>query len=453
MAQAQSFAARQDFDAALRLGAEAISLDPQNLDHQQQLNQIVEAAVALASQAASQGEPRRALAIANQVLAVAPQHAGARSIANHVHQRLAADRFARAESFERQGLLGNALVELAACVSHVPTYPNAQERLSQIHTALRGEVTLRVAIDSERVRDETVLADLFSASEIVALLDPALAVTVTDTVAPDSNLVLSGESVRLAFDRDQSSVVRTCEYVCGVDHRPNPDHARAERDVMEVERLMASEEEQSARLEAEVNRCQREVDQEEQGVSRAEADVDRARRRLHSCRERHHRDEGKPHGGHGDQCRSERERLESEQRDLERARRRLEGPRRRLVRTRDAWTRAREGVHRARRARNDALERMRSTPRMIALDRICPHDYRVEQHRHLGRLTLDLAYRDTATAQVVLSLPHHQLDTQRVWETYDGSRDDVRQRASHRLPCCPLTNSCSVRSKKRLSPR
>lgn len=419
MARARTVADRQDFEAALRLGAEAVSLDPGNLEHQRELNLIVEQAVAQAARSAAQGEAQSALALAEQVLAVVPHHAGARSIAERVHQQLAAQRFARARSFEHNGLLGNALVELAACVDHVPAYPDARRRLSELHAALRREVTLRVGIVSDHEPDEVAFSDLVSAQVLGASFDPALAVAVTEDVAPDSNLVLSGRAVDFSFGRDRDVAVRTCEYVCGVDHEPNPDHVRAERTVAEAERRLASEEERSARLEQEVNRHQREVDEAQRFVSRAESDVDRARQDLERCRERRHHDDDASRR-HGQRCRSERNRLESEQRDLERARQRLEDPRRRLERAREAWARARGQVHDARRARSDTLERMRSTPRMIEVERVCPHDYRVEQHRHHGRLTLDLQLRQAANGQPVVSFPRLQLDTRRDWETYRG---------------------------------
>jgi len=410
MAQANATAARQDFRGALQLGGQALSLDPNNLEHQRQFNVIVEAAVQFASSAAQRGDSQQALDVANLVLQFAPQHAGAHAIASQVHQRLADDRFARANFYLQKGLRGNAIVELSACLDHVPSYPNARERKRDAYAALRRELVVRIGLLPNPAEDEFKLAELVSTSRIAGALNTAWPIEVIDQPDPATTLVLSGGSIRLSFNRDRQSVSRPCDYVCGVDHQPNPEHARAERTVADAERRVAAEEEDAARLENDVSRHQRGVDEAERDVTRAESDLDRARKDLASCRHRH--DQGKG------ACRSEHDRVDAEQRDLEQMRHRLESPRQRLIQSREQWGHARERVHGASRARNDALERMRSTPRTIEVDRTCSSTYPAERHIQAGRLTLDLTLDDAASGRPFVSLRSRQFDVERVWETY-----------------------------------
>ncbi len=433
MAQARVMAGRQDFFQALRFAREAVALAPDHLPHQQEFNAIVESAVQHASAAATQGDPQRALELASIVLEVAPHHAAAQAIASQVKQTLAQQRFERAEAFFQQGLAGNAIVELAACLDFVPTFPHARERLTKAFSALRREVTLHVALLLSEEPQQPRVSDVLSASRLAAALDPAIAFELSEQPNPGSSLIVSGSALQMSFHRDRRSDQLSCDYVCGVDHHPNPEHDHAERLLADAERQVANLEQDGSRVESDVHRHQRDVDEAELRVTREESELDRARRDLEVCRQRNEHGKGR--------CSSERGRLESHQRRLEQARRTLESERRRLMQARDEWTSVRDRVHSAEQDRSRALDRMRSTPRMVAVDRICSHGYSAEQHTITGRLSVNLSVQEPS-GRVVVHGPR-VLEAARSWQTH--AAQPGRCPSSAKAPPSPVPSDQDLR--------
>ncbi len=408
MAQARVMASRQDFVQALRLAREAVAFAPDHLPHQQELNAIVEMAVQHASSAAAQGNPQRALELASLVLDVAPHHAAAQAIASQVRQTLAQQRFDRAQAFFQQGLAGNAIVELAACLDFVPSFRDARERLTEAVTAVRREVTLRVALLPSEQPQQPRFSDVVSANRLKAALDPAIAFELSEQPDPASSLLVSGSELQISFHRDRRTDQLSCDYICGVDHHPNPDHDHAERLLADAERQVAALERDGSRIESDVHRVQRDVDEAELRVTREESELDRARRDLEVCRQKY--EHGKGH------CSSERSKLESHRRRLEGARRTLESERRHLMQARGEWTSVRDRIHSAEQDRSRALDRMRSTPRTVAVDRTCSHGYSSEQHTLAGRLSVKLSVQEPS-GRIVVQEPH-LLEAARSWQTH-----------------------------------
>lgn len=407
MSRAVVIAARQDFEQALRLARDAVAMQPEHLVLQRSLSNIVEAAVAYASFTADRGDSSRALSLARLVLTVAPQHRAAQLIADRVNHRIATERFARATAFFSRQLPGNAMVELAACLHHERAFPGAAEKLNEAYRSMREQLTIQLSTRS-KPSNELSFADLITTASLRVAFPPAWPIELQENVGPSTDLVVEGGEVAMLFDRDRRTVLRSCEYVCGTDHRPNPDHDRAERDVADMERNLDRAERGAAELERDVSRQQREVDEAEKDVTRAEAELDSARSALAGCEASH---------GPG-KCQAERGRVESEQRDLGQARRRLESPRDRLRDARERWVRARDSVHEARQQRSSALERMRSTPRMIATDRVCTHSYDMVEHERSGRLSVDFALRDHGAGRDVVRFQPRVFATARRWQTY-----------------------------------
>ena len=408
MEQARVMASRQDFVQALHLAREAVAFAPDHLPHQRELNDIVETAAQHASSAASQGNPQRALELASLVLEVAPHHAAAHAIASQVRQTLAQQRFDRAQAFFQQGLTGNAIVELAACLDFVPSFPHARERFVEAFRALRREVTLRVALLPSDQPQQPRFSDVVSTNRLTAALDPAIALELSEQPDPASSLLVSGSEVHVSFHRNRTADQLSCDYVCGIDHHPNPDHDQAERLLADAERRVADLERDGSRIESDVHRHQREVDEAESRVTREESDLDRARRELEVCRQRREHDKG--------HCSSERNRQESHQRRLEEARRTLESGRRRLMQAREEWTSLRDRVHSAGQDRSRTLERMRSTPRMVAVDRVCSHSYTADRHTLAGRLSAKLLVQEPS-GRIVVQEPR-ELEAVRSWQTH-----------------------------------
>jgi hypothetical protein len=272
-----------------------------------------------------------------------------------------------------------------------------------------------------------------STNRLAAALDPAIALELSEQPDPASSLLVSGSALQVSFDRNRRTDQLSCDYVCGVDHHPNPDHDHAERLLADSERQVASLERDGSRIESEVHRYQRDVDEAELRMTREESELDRARRDLEVCRQRN--EHGKGH------CSSERSRLESHQQRLEGARRTLESERRRLMQARDEWASVRDRIHSAGQDRSRALERMRSTPRTVAVDRICSHGYLAEQHGIGGRLSVKLSVQEPS-GRIVVQEPR-VIEAARSWQTH--AAQPGRCPSSAKGPPSPLPSDQDLR--------
>jgi hypothetical protein len=247
-----------------------------------------------------------------------------------------------------------------------------------------------------------------SANRLKAALDPAIAFELSEQPDPAASLLISGSELQISFHRDRRTDQLSCDYVCGVDHHPNPDHDHAERLLADAERQVATLERDGSRIESDVHRVQRDVDEAELRVTREESELDRARHDLEVCRQKN--EHGKGH------CSSEHSKLESHQRRLEEARRTLESERRHLMQARGEWTSVRDRIHSAERDRSRALDRMRSTARTVAVNRTCSQGYSAEQHTLAARLSVTLSVQEPS-GRIVVQEPH-LLEAARSWQTH-----------------------------------
>ncbi|HNS99779.1 MAG TPA: hypothetical protein PKL73_22655, partial [Polyangiaceae bacterium] len=320
MAQARLLLERQDFVQALRLAHEALSLVPDHLSFQQNLNAIIDAGLRRVSEMADQGEAAQALELANAVLAVVPHHGQARLVADRTRQAIAKQHSQNAQLFIEKQLLGNAALEWAACLAAVDSFPQARQQLAEAFRALRKQVTIHTEIvPPDNPGSEVVL----TAQRLAQVIAPAMAIEFVGSTDPGSTLQLSASDVRMTYRRDRHTTVQSCDYVCGVDHRPNPEHGQAELAVAESERHLSTIEQERARIEVDVHDGQRQVDDAQLRVSQEESQLDRERHALEVCRAR------QPSASNS--CGSEQSRVESQERRLRSERQKHESALRALV--------------------------------------------------------------------------------------------------------------------------
>ena len=373
---------RGAFEPALALCYEAVSLDPTSAKVQAAFNDVIEASVAEAYRLVAGGAFEPALAMSTTVLRFAPGHPGALEIDGRVRQTIASRHDARADAFLSAGRRGNALVELTLAQEVLPN-PSREARRSSALQGLRDDVRFFVALVPAGSGSD--ILSVLRRDALTRSIDPRPAIEVTPS-APEGvalGVRIDGSEPVFAFSASKSVAQRSCDYVCGTDTRPNPEHDVAERAVADTERALAGREEDVARAEREVDRHQRDVDEAERELSRLEARADRERERLERCL-------SAGSAARPPSCNSEKSSSDSAQRDVARARDHLSSPRDRLSSARRGLSSAREQRNRDRQRRDEALASMRNTPRTIEVDRICQSSFPAELHQLVGTVRFEL---------------------------------------------------------------
>lgn len=391
--RARALEDRGELAQALAVVHEAAALRPDDTFVQEEVTRLSDAVLTRAEERMAGDDPRAAFSLTTLVLKGAPSHPRAQRVDGEARAVLASRAYERAERFIDQGLLGNALVELAACTTYRRDMAEARRELGRIRLALHNELTFVVMLQSfAGAGSSQSLARGLSVATLRQSIDERLLIR----VAPDDPAVNASPGIRLSgqlsgygHDHDQRGEGRSCDYVCGTDYQPNPDRATAERELASAESDLARVDRDVASAEREVLDQEREIAGLQERVDRAQSDRDRAQQTLDRCLERAGDDTSEA-------CRSERSRVQSEQRDLESARDRLRSPRDRLDSARRSLGQVRERRGREREEVERRRQRLRDTPETIAIDRHCAFDYQVAVHEVQSRITMNLTIKRLA---------------------------------------------------------
>jgi tetratricopeptide (TPR) repeat protein len=389
LAKGRSLLQRGEIEKALAVLQEAARLDPESVEAQQALADANSQALRKAETLLDQGNAKKAFDITSLILKDSPNDPRARALDGKVRDVLAEEGYTRAEAFLKNKKPGNALMELAACVSYRPGYRDAKLRIGEIKLALEQELTFYVILD--RFADETSAKDIAQTLNVDLLSQsfdqklPLRVVPALQSAKKDARGIrLSGKFDGYNFSHDKDKQGRSCDYVCGSDTKPNPDYDNAERDVASAEKRLADIENQMADKQKDVDRYQKDVDSIQKDVDRAEVDVDKARADLDKCTANR-----KPTDS-SSACSSEDSRLRSAQSSLDSVRSRIQSPKSNLSSARERLMDAQKEREDVRRRKDDQLQRMRSTPRTIEVNRYCAHNYSVDVHTVSARLTVQL---------------------------------------------------------------
>ncbi len=394
LAKGKALVARGELARGLEAVQDAARLDAESAEAQEALADTNARVVDRARALLEEGKGKEALDLTSLVLRGSPNDPRGRELDARVRERLAEESYSRGMAFFDKRKLGNALVELAACVSYKPAFRDAKARLGQTRAALIDELMFFVVLD--KFADGGGSRDMALAlqPELVGqALDERLPIRVVAKITEKSGahgVHLWGTFDGYRFEHAVNKVGRTCDYVCGTDTQPNPEYENAERNVASAEQRLARAEEELARVQPDVDRAQQDVDRVQKDVESARADADKARDELDRCRAR------SPSSASSSACSSEDSRLRSAQSSLESVRQRLSSPRSSLDSARDRVSRGQQSREQARRDKDRELERMRATARTIQVDRHCAHDYSVDVH------TLSASVRVTLNGEALL---------------------------------------------------
>lgn len=400
LSRAEALEQRGELAAALALVQEAVSLDADSAEAQRALTRITDAVLARAAELKGQDKLREAFELTQQVLAGSPHHPRAKKLDGELRDALAERAYQRAVDYAERDKNGNALVELAACLTYRPDFPDAKLQFGQVK--LRLEQALRF----------TVVLDPFKggggAGEVAKAVKPELLKQAIDerllleivTQAPTGDAVhgvhLAGELKDYDFHRDKKTIQRSCDYVCGTTYKPNPEIQRLRDDVARAEQELSRYDDEISRKERDLLSAEKDLARDEEDAMKKQADVDQARQRLDDCRAKSQPNNSSP-------CSSEESNLRSKQSYLDSARRNVESRRGNVTRVREDIGRVKSSRDSARQSRDSKQQELLRTPEQIAVDKYCPHSYAVEQHATGAKIVLALTMDQLGEAKAIVA--------------------------------------------------
>ncbi|MCY1046359.1 outer membrane exchange accessory lipoprotein TraC [Corallococcus sp. bb12-1] len=270
-----------DLPSATKLLMRVLELDPDHDGARALLAQTLEARVQVALGLLKEEKLQDARAELDAVLAVAPDHTSARKGVDAVQVAWAKRFFASADTLEKAGKLGNALLAYVRADQERVGATAARERAEAVRLKLRDEVAfLVVASPVDDKAQAPDVAQRLGAGRLATFLPTQLPLKVV-TEAPPGRV---GVKLELALERvlplkavEESQ--RTKRYLAGNRSVPNPKRGQFESKLLETERTLETVERKQAAVLREYLRAQMEL-----GTLRDAAERCREREKR-ECRE------------------------------------------------------------------------------------------------------------------------------------------------------------------------
>ncbi|WXH28803.1 hypothetical protein WA016_02749 [Myxococcus stipitatus] len=250
-----------DLDGTMKRLVRALELDADNVAAREMLGTTLDERVAVGLAALKEDKLQEARAELDAVLAVAPDHAGAKKGVDAVQVAWAKRWFTTGDGLEKAGKLGNALVAYVRADQERVGATSARERAEVVRQKLRDEVAFLVVASA--VEDHAGAPDVaqrLGAGRLASALPTQLPLRVV-TEAPEGR-----EGVRLDLSLERVLPLKAMEeaqrshrYLAGKMSVPNPRRAgfetkllQAERQQEEVDRKQATALREYLRFQAEL---------------------------------------------------------------------------------------------------------------------------------------------------------------------------------------------------------
>ena len=389
LARGKALMARGEIEGGLAVIQQAAKLDPSNTDAQRSLDEANQAAIKKAEELLQTPQSHQAFVLTQLVLAGSPNDPRAKAMDEVVRDALAEQSYARAEKFHEAGKKGNALIELAACVTYRPGYRDAKVLIGDVKLQLQNELTFYVVL-------ERFASAGGGEGDISGKLKPELVAQAFDdriplrVVAAPPSKTARGVRVAGALSAYRFGPARaatrneSCQYIRGYDTVPNPRRADAERNVASAEGRLASAERDADSAQKNVDSAQKDVDRYQGDVSKAQSEADRARESYDKCIS------NSSSSSSSSPCSSEKSNLDWKQRDVQSARDNYERVSRTLSGEREKVRSANERRSSARQDVERESQRMRSEPSTIQEPHHERENYQVEIRSIDATVTLKL---------------------------------------------------------------
>jgi tetratricopeptide (TPR) repeat protein len=378
LARGKALMARGEIEAGLTVIQQAAKLAPDSTEAQRALDDANQQALKKADELLTTPQSRTSFDLTQLVLKGSPNDPRAKAMDEQVRDALAEQSYNKAEAFRDGGKKGNALIELAACVTYRPAYRDAKVLIGDVKLSLQNELTFYVQLEkfgAEGPGEKEIVSKL--KPELVAqAFDERIPLRVVGTAAKGARGVrLAGALSAYRFGPPKAgSRNEECTYIKGYDNVPNPRRADAERAVASAEQRVSQVDREADSIQSDLDRAQEAVDRELKEQARAESELDRTRTALDKCRTSKSSDSSSS----SDPCWSEKSSMESDQRDLESERRDVENRQRDLSSVRDRMRSLNDRRISARKDVENENQRMRNEPTTIKEPHYEHENYSVE---------------------------------------------------------------------------
>ncbi|WP_282416815.1 tetratricopeptide repeat protein [Polyangium sp. 15x6] len=414
---------RGELEKALFLARDAVAFEPVNQDARRAYVEARAAVFKRAEELLASGHDDAALALARAARQCDPNDQAAAALEGRVLDRIATRAYDRALKYADAGKRGNALLAFRDVEGARPGFRDAKPRAEEIRRALEDELRFYLVIEKPADTKASGVSTLVE-SELLRWKGDSRARLVAATAQePPQNA--AGVRIQAAFDtinrgHDVATQARTCDYVCGADRLPNPAYDAASREVDEAERRARAAESNVRRAKKIVEDARRALSFATNAHDRAKADEKRLDRELDQCRATQ-----KPPAD----CKAESDRYDDARRARRDAESREDEAKRELDRREQELTDAQQKVSNERDTWDRAVAELRRTPTTILVDRICTHNYGVEQHTWSAATSLALRAHVLGDANPV-TLPPDPITTRATDETFRAESGRCREVAA-----------------------
>jgi tetratricopeptide (TPR) repeat protein len=399
--RAEALEERGELANALTLVQEAARFDPDSAAAQKALSRITNKVLDKAEELYAADKLREAFDLTTLVLKGAKNHPRAREIDDRVRNKLAERSFERARAMMEKDKLGTALVELAACITYRPDYPDAKLHFGQVKLKLEEQLRFSVVLDPfAGAGPNAPMIKALSPELLQQSFDERLLLKVVTQKPADEaaarGIVVRGEFTDYAYDHSQKKHSRSCDYQCGTDHKPNPKIQQLREELARADAEAGRNDEDIARKERDLVEAEKTLARAQEEEQKKQAEVDDARNRVDECRSR-----AQP--GQSNPCSSEESTLRSRQSSLDSARSNTSRERDRAGRLREDVASTKSRKENARATRERVNQELLNTPEQIEVPRYCPHNYQVEQHVVQAKVVLKLTMDQLGEQKAIVS--------------------------------------------------
>ncbi len=389
LARGKALMARGEIEAGLAVIQNAAKLDPNNTDAQRTLDEANQTALKKAESLLTTPQSHEAFVLTQLVLKGSPNDPRAKALDEQVRDALAEQSYGRAEKFQEDGKKGNALIELAACVTYRPGFRDAKAMIGDVKLQLQNELTFFVLLDkfASGGGGEQAIAGQLKPELVAQAFDERIPLRVVGTLPSKTarGVRVGGALSAYRFGPAKAATRNEqCTYIKGYDTVPNPRRADAERQVASAEQRLASAQRDADNEQKEVDRYTKDADGHQRDLSKAQSDYDRARSNYDRCMS------SSSSSSSSSPCSSEKSSMESEQRDVDNIRSRYDSAQRYVSSARDRLNSANERRNSARQDVETQSRRMRDEPATIQEPHHERENYQVEIRSIDATVTLKL---------------------------------------------------------------
>lgn len=375
---------RGEFALAAKSAFEAMRLDPQNAEARAAYADAKAQSMDRANVLINEGKLHEALDLAQALRRLEPQDSRLAELEGRCLDLIASRAYDRAMAYLSNNKKGNALLSLNEAEQARPGYRDVRARLTDVRIQLEDEIRLIIQVVRAPDGERNSLTALLEESLLRWTPEARFRLSAATDQAPREGAQFVRLFPRLgavARGHDIATFGRSCNYVCGVDRVPNPEHDAATRRANEAERRMRAAERSLNQAKKRVPLAKQALTAAEKVLTAAELKEKSAQADVNSCKAKKKA---------GESCSAEEALLDLAKTEKQAAAEREKEAKEGLSQAELDVSHGETDVSNARHDWNRMVRELSSTPTTVQVDRVCVHNYGVESHTFKASSALSL---------------------------------------------------------------